>query len=75
MGTMRLIHLYLPEAEKLIRTAMEEGINFLDHEDIYGKGKCEEIFSEALPLLINPRGLNGLTFHEMYLKPLLMLLS
>jgi predicted oxidoreductase len=29
---------------------MEEGINFFDHADIYGKGKSEEIFSEAIQL-------------------------
>jgi predicted oxidoreductase len=48
MGNMRLTQLSVPEAEKLIRTAMEEGINFFDHADIYGRGQCEEIFSEAI---------------------------
>jgi predicted oxidoreductase len=48
MGNMRLTQLSLSEAENLIRTAMEEGINFFDHADIYGKGQCEEIFSEAI---------------------------
>ncbi|MFF2446125.1 aldo/keto reductase family oxidoreductase [Neobacillus sp. NPDC058068] len=50
MGNMRLTQLSLPEAENLIRTAMDEGINFFDHADIYGKGKCEEIFSEAIQM-------------------------
>lgn len=50
MGNMRLTQLSLPEAEKLIRKAMEEGINFFDHADIYGQGKCEEIFSDAISL-------------------------
>ncbi|QCJ41808.1 aldo/keto reductase family oxidoreductase [Bacillus sp. S3] len=50
MGNMRLTQLSLPEAEKLIRTAMEEGINFFDHADIYGKGKCEEIFADAIQM-------------------------
>lgn len=48
MGNMRLTQLALPDAEKLIRTAIDEGINFFDHADIYGKGRCEEIFSEAI---------------------------
>ncbi|RIX53961.1 aldo/keto reductase family oxidoreductase [Paenibacillus nanensis] len=48
MGCMRLTQLSLPEAEKLIRTAMEENINFFDHADIYGGGKCEEIFADAI---------------------------
>ncbi|MCM3767480.1 aldo/keto reductase family oxidoreductase [Neobacillus niacini] len=50
MGNMRLTQLSIPEAEKLIRTALEEGINFFDHADIYGRGQCEEIFSEAIQM-------------------------
>jgi predicted oxidoreductase len=50
MGNMRMTQLSLPEAENLIRTAMEEGINFFDHADIYGKGQCEEIFSDAIQM-------------------------
>lgn len=48
MGNMRINSLSLDEAEKLIRTAMDEGINFFDHADIYGDGECEEIFSNAI---------------------------
>jgi predicted oxidoreductase len=50
MGNMRLTQLSLPEIEKLIRTAMDEGINFFDHADIYGGGKCEELFSNAIQM-------------------------
>ncbi|PLS02852.1 aldo/keto reductase [Neobacillus cucumis] len=50
MGNMRLPQLSTAEAENLIRSAMEEGINFFDHADIYGKGKSEELFSEAIQL-------------------------
>ncbi|WP_066367407.1 aldo/keto reductase [Neobacillus fumarioli] len=50
MGNMRLTQLTVLEAEKLIRTAMDEGINFFDHADIYCKGQCEEIFSEAIQM-------------------------
>lgn len=48
MGCMRLNSLSKNEAEKLIRTAMEEGVNFFDHADIYGGGSCEELFAEAV---------------------------
>lgn len=48
MGNMRLPQLSVTEAEKLIRTAMEEGINFFDHADIYAGGKSEELFAEAI---------------------------
>lgn len=47
MGNMRLKQLSLAEAEKLIRTAIEQDINFFDHADIYGAGSCEEHFSAA----------------------------
>jgi predicted oxidoreductase len=48
MGNMRLKELSVTEAEKLIRTAMEEGINLFDHADIYGAGECEELFAKAI---------------------------
>ncbi|MDR1226926.1 MAG: aldo/keto reductase [Prevotellaceae bacterium] len=48
MGCMRLQELSKSEAEKLIRTALDAGINFFDHADIYGNGKCETLFAEAL---------------------------
>ena len=35
-------------AEDFIRTAIENGANFFDHADIYGKGEAEKIFSEAI---------------------------
>ena len=54
MGCMRLKGKTPAEAEKLIRTAMEEGINYFDHADVHGRagkrGECEEIFSKAIGL-------------------------
>lgn len=32
----------------VIETAVENGINFFDHADIYGGGECESIFADAL---------------------------
>ncbi len=34
------------EAVKSITAALDQGINFFDHADIYGHGKSEEVFSE-----------------------------
>ncbi len=34
--------------KRAVRAAIEAGINFFDHADIYGKGQCERIFGEAL---------------------------
>lgn len=49
LGCMRMADLSASDAEKVIRTALEEGINFFDHADIYGAGKSEEIFAKAIP--------------------------
>jgi predicted oxidoreductase len=48
VGCMRITSLEKPEAERFIRTSMEEGANFFDHADIYGGGTCEELFAEAI---------------------------
>lgn len=48
MGNMHLTELSVKDAEKLIRTAMEMGINFFDHADVYDGGKCEALFSTAI---------------------------
>jgi len=48
LGCMRISDLTNQEISNLIRTALDEGINFFDHADVYGGGKSEEKFSEAL---------------------------
>lgn len=48
MGLMRLNSLSRKEAEKLIQTALDNGINLFDHADIYGGGACETLFAEAV---------------------------
>ncbi len=50
MGCMRLKNLSIPEAGTLIHTALDSGINFFDHADIYGDGICETIFAEAIQM-------------------------
>ena len=48
LGCMRLAKLSIDEAEKLIFSAVENGIKLFDHADIYGNRKCEQIFGEVL---------------------------
>jgi predicted oxidoreductase len=48
LGCMRISRMTNQEITTLINIAMDEGINFFDHADVYGGGKCEEKFSEAL---------------------------
>ena len=47
LGCMRIAELEQREANLLINTALEVGIDFFDHADVYGGGKSEEVFAEA----------------------------
>ncbi|MBE0697247.1 MAG: aldo/keto reductase [Anaerolineaceae bacterium] len=48
LGCMRISGMSNQDISTLIHTALDEGINFFDHADIYGGGKSEARFSEAL---------------------------
>jgi len=48
LGCMRLTRLDIAEAEKLLLTAVEKGINFFDHADIYAGGRAETLFGQLL---------------------------
>ena len=50
LGCMRIDKLSKSEASTLINTALDEGINFFDHADVYGAGKSEEVFAEAVDM-------------------------
>lgn len=50
VGCMRLNGLDKAAAETFLRTAIEVGANFFDHADIYGRGACESLFADALPM-------------------------
>lgn len=50
LGCMRIAELPVTEVAKLINNALEQGINFFDHADIYGAGKSEEIFAQAVEM-------------------------
>ncbi len=48
VGCMRINSLSKAGAEHFLRTALEAGLNFFDHADIYGDGVCEEKFADAI---------------------------
>lgn len=50
LGCMRMADLSKEEAGKVIKQALDSGITFFDHADIYGGGKSEEIFAEAVEM-------------------------
>ncbi|WNS43020.1 aldo/keto reductase [Paenibacillus sp. MMS20-IR301] len=48
LGCMRLADLSPQEADVHIHSALEAGIDFFDHADIYAGGKAEEVFGDVL---------------------------
>ncbi len=56
LGCMRIADLTHQEIAALVHTALDEGINFFDHADIYGGGKSEAKFAEALNMTSSLRG-------------------
>ena len=48
LGCMRIGEKTVDEVELLVKTALDNGINFFDHADIYGQGNSERLFGEVL---------------------------
>lgn len=48
LGCMRWADLDDRGADALLGSAIDAGVDLFDHADIYGGGRCEEIFGEAL---------------------------
>ncbi len=46
LGCMRISDKPLENIERLINVALDIGVNFVDHADIYGGGKCESLYGE-----------------------------
>lgn len=47
LGCMRISDMSNHEVSNLINAALEEGIDFFDHADVYGRGRSEEVFGKA----------------------------
>ncbi|MCL2014920.1 MAG: aldo/keto reductase [Defluviitaleaceae bacterium] len=48
LGCMRIASLEPKVLGALLKTALENGVNFFDHADIYGGGESETVFAKAL---------------------------
>ena len=48
VGCMRISEMNEKEVIAFVDTALEQGANFFDHADIYGRGECEKIFAKAV---------------------------
>ncbi len=51
VGCMRIADMDEKRISAFIDTALENGANFFDHADIYGGGKCESVFGNAIKRL------------------------
>jgi len=47
VGCMRMKSLDPAGAQRFVQAALDLGLNFFDHADIYGGGECESIFGRA----------------------------
>lgn len=47
-GCMRYDGMDQEDLDRHVKTALDNGINFFDHADIYGKGKSQEVFGKFL---------------------------
>jgi len=50
LGCMRIERLDGKEINNLIHASMDCGVNFFDHANIYGGGRCEELFAQNCDL-------------------------
>jgi predicted oxidoreductase len=50
MGCMRITGLSEKDLNVFVHSALEEGINFFDHADIYGGGECESHFAKSVQM-------------------------
>lgn len=51
LGLMRIGGMEPDKVDELLRTSLDAGIDFYDHADIYGGGKCEEVFAASVARL------------------------
>ncbi|CAN5701994.1 aldo/keto reductase family oxidoreductase [soil metagenome] len=51
LGCMRIGGMEAAKIDELVRTSLDAGIDFFDHADIYGGGKCEEVFAASVARL------------------------
>ncbi|SDZ86525.1 Predicted oxidoreductase [Thalassobacillus cyri] len=50
LGCMRMSELSNKDAAYVIENALDAGVDLFDHADIYGKGKSEEVFANAIQM-------------------------
>lgn len=61
LGCMRIGGMEESAIDDLIKTSLDLGIDFYDHADIYGGGRCEEVFAKSIARL-------GIARNSIYLQ-------
>ena len=61
LGCMRIGGMANDDLDRLLTTSLDAGIDFYDHADIYGGGRCEEVFAESVARL-------GVDRHDLVLQ-------
>lgn len=61
IGCMRIADMPTGDVEVLIKNAMALGLNFFEHADVYGGGRSEKVFAEAIQM-------NATLREEMFLQ-------
>ena len=51
VGCMRMANMPPQDLQNFIAQSLDLGMNFFDHADIYGGGKCEEVFADGIKSL------------------------
>ena len=51
LGCMRIANMEAAALDRLIGSSWDAGINHFDHADIYGGGRCEEVFAASVARL------------------------
>ena len=51
VGCMRMANIPPQDLQNFIAQSLDLGMNFFDHADIYGGGKCEEVFADGIKSL------------------------
>ena len=55
IGCMRIPEMSIKDVSAFIQASLDYGANFFEHADIYGGGRCEEVFGEAVKSSKIPR--------------------
>jgi predicted oxidoreductase len=48
VGCLHIVEMEPVALSRFLRGALDSGLNFFDHADVYGGGRCEAMFADAI---------------------------